>query len=66
MPAFLVDERDGKIVAELSGQDDLERILEAWTNPDAGLPEYLSIVELDVKQGAIGGIESSVRIRPLS
>jgi hypothetical protein len=66
MPAFLVDDRDGKIVAQLSSQEEMERIFEAWTSPDASLPEYLCIVELDTKPGAIVGIERSVKIRPLS
>ena len=66
MPAFLVDDRDGKIVAELSSQEDIERTLEAGTRPDTSLPEYLCIVELDTKPGTILGIDCSVKIRPLS
>jgi hypothetical protein len=66
MSAFLVDDRDGRIVAELSSQEDVERVLEAWTSPEAGLPDYLCIVELDSKPGAIVGVDSSVKISPLS
>lgn len=66
MPAFLVDDRDGRIVAELSSQEDVERVLEAWTSPDTGFPDYLCIVELETKQGAIVGVDSSVKISPLS
>jgi hypothetical protein len=40
---LLVDDRDGRIVAELQTQEDVERVLKAWTQGNAPLPTYLCI-----------------------
>ena len=60
-----VDDRDGRIVAELRTQEDIERVLRAWTQDDAPLPEYLCIVEAQSRPGVIVGVDSSVKARPL-
>lgn len=64
MPLLLVDDRDGRIVAELQTQRDVQSILEAWTSDGAELPAYLCILEVKTRPGAIVGTESSVKIRP--
>jgi hypothetical protein len=66
VPLLLVDDRDGRIVAELQKPKDVVRILEAWTRDDAYVPDYLCIVEVDSRPGAIVGTDSSVRIHPLT
>jgi hypothetical protein len=63
---LLVDDRDGRIVAELQTQEDVERVLKAWTQDDAPLPTYLCIVEVQSRPGAIVGVDSSVKARPLA
>jgi hypothetical protein len=63
---LLVDDRDGRIVAELEAQEDVERVLKAWTQDDAPLPTYLCIVEVQSRPGAVVGVDSSVKVRPLA
>ena len=66
MSLLLVDDRDGRIVAELENQDEIQRVLEAWVNEDQCIPEHFCIVELAAHPGAIVGTQSSVKIRPLT
>jgi hypothetical protein len=65
MPVLLVDDRDGRVVAELESQDEALRVLEALAREDADVPEYYCLVELDSRCGAILGMDSSIKIRPL-
>jgi hypothetical protein len=62
---LLVDDRDGRIVAEVETEEDAKRVLEAWARDDGSLPPYLCLVELGSRRGAILGTETSVKIRPL-
>ena len=64
MPLLLVDDRDGRIVAEVETEEDAQRVLESWLS-DEGLPPYLCLVELSSHQGEIFGTDSSVKVRPL-
>jgi len=52
MTFLLVDDRDGRIVAELQTPDAVERVLTAWTREDGGVPDYLCLVELRSDPGA--------------
>lgn len=65
MAVLLVDDRDGRVVAEIESVEDAEDVLEAWVKDDGTFPEYLCLVELRSHHGAILGTDSSVKIRPL-
>lgn len=65
MPVLLVDDRDGRVVAELMTDDDVRGVLEAWGAEDGTLPDYLCLVEMKAHHGALLGTDSSVKIRPL-
>jgi hypothetical protein len=63
MPLLLVDDRDGRVIAELESQEQALRLLADLGGDDA--PEFLCVVELHERPGAILGAESSVTMRPL-
>jgi hypothetical protein len=63
---LLVDDRDGRVVAEIASYERATRLLEAMFRSDSQLPEYLCLVELGDHPGALVGTQSSVAIRPLS
>jgi hypothetical protein len=65
MPVWLVDDRDGRVVAELESQDEALRVLEALAQDGGNLPEWYCLVELDSRHGAIIGMDTSLKIRPL-
>jgi hypothetical protein len=62
---LLVDDRNGRILAEAETADDVQRVLEAWATDDGSMPAYVCLVELRSHQGAILGTDSCVKIRPL-
>jgi hypothetical protein len=64
VPVLLVDDRDGRIVAELT-DDEVRGVLETWATDDGALPDYLCLVEMNSHHGTLFGSDSSVRIRPL-
>jgi hypothetical protein len=66
MVLVLVDDRDGRIVAEVETEEDAQRVLEAWATDDGTVPAYLCLLELRSRRGAIVGTDTSVKIRPLS
>ena len=63
MALLLVDDRDGRIVAELENEQDAQGVLEAWARDDGGIPDYLCLVEVQSHYGAILGTDISVAIR---
>ena len=65
MPLLLVDDRDGRVVAELESQEEVLRVLEALAREDTTIPEWYCLVELDARHGAIVGMDTSITIRPL-
>ena len=65
MPLLLVDDRDGRVLAELDSHEQALCLLERLSSDDPATPEYLCIVALTGGQGALVGTESSVVIRPL-
>lgn len=65
MPLLLVDDRDGRIVAEVETQEDAKAVLEAWATGAGSIPEYLCLVEVSSHHGAILGTDTSVKIQPL-
>jgi hypothetical protein len=64
MPLFLVDDRDGGIVAEIRTEHELGRVLELMAS-ECRLPGYLCLVETRSRHGSILGADSSVKIRTL-
>ncbi|HET8751957.1 MAG TPA: hypothetical protein VFM43_05475 [Gaiellaceae bacterium] len=65
MTLLLVDDRDGRIVSEIETVDEAQRVLDAWVE-DAGIPDYLCLVEVRSHDGAFFGTDTSVRVSPLS
>jgi hypothetical protein len=64
MALLLVDDGDGRIVAELENQEQALRLLETWADDDPDTADSLCIVALHDRPGAMVGTESSVTIRP--
>jgi hypothetical protein len=65
MSLLLVDDRDGRVLAEVETQEDARNLIERlWADED--VPDYLCLVEFHSHAGAIVGADASVRIRPLS
>ena len=62
---LLVDDRDGRIVAELETEDHVLRVLEAMASDDPSLPDYLCVVEMRSKHGSVFGSDSCIKIRTL-
>ena len=65
MPLLLLDERDGRIVAELS-EDEALAVLEAMAGEDTRLPEYLCLLDCRSAHGSVLGTDTSIKIRTLS
>lgn len=65
MVVLLVDDRDGRIVAEVATEEDAQEVLRAWATDAGSLPDYLCLVEVSSHYGAILGTDTSVKIRPL-
>lgn len=66
MPLLLVDDRDGRIVAELESEDEALAVLEAMARDDETLPEYFCLVEFRSAQGSVLGSETTIKLRTLS
>ena len=65
MSLLLVDDRDGRIVAELVSEDEALCVLEAMASDDASLPEFLCLVETRSAHGSILGTDTTIEIRTL-
>jgi hypothetical protein len=65
MPLLLVDDRDGRIVAEVETYDQVSQVLEEWVREDRRIPDYLCLVKIDGRRGPLVGTETSVKVRPL-
>jgi hypothetical protein len=66
MPLLLVDDRDGRIVAELESEAQALRILEAMAADDPRVPEYLCLVECRSNHGSLVETDTTVKLRALS
>jgi len=62
---LLVDDRDGRILAEVETEDEARSVLEGWARDDGSIPDYLCLVEVRSHRGALIGTDTSVKIRPL-
>ena len=65
MTVLFVDDRDGRVLAELETLEAAQLVLEAWARDDGSIPDYLCLVELRSSHGAILGTDTSVKVRPL-
>lgn len=65
MAVLLVDDRDGRILAEIESAEEAEHVLRGWARDDGSVPAYLCLVELRSHQGTLFGTDTSVKIRPL-
>jgi hypothetical protein len=61
MTVLLVDDRDGRILCELENEEQVLRLLERLAGPT--VPEYLCLVEMRDRPGALLGAQTSVTIR---
>ena len=66
MPLLLVDDRDGRIVAELESEDQALAVLEAMARDDETVPEYLCLIEFQSAHGSVLGTDTSIKFRTLS
>ena len=62
---LLVDDRDGRVLAEIETEDDARSVLEGWARDDGSIPGHVCLVELRSHHGAILGTDTSVKVRPL-
>lgn len=66
VPLLLVDDRDGRIVAEVETEQDAQDVLRAWATDAGSIPDYLWLVEVPSHYGAIFCTDMSVnKIRPI-
>jgi hypothetical protein len=65
MTLLLVDDRDGRVVAELESHEEALDLLATLDMQDPQLADCLCVVEFNDRPGAIVGRESSVTIRSL-
>ena len=65
MPLLLVDDRDGRILAELETPEEALSILEAMARDDGSAPEELALVEFHSHQGSVVGTDTSLTIHVL-
>ena len=65
MPLLLVDDRDGRVVAELESADEALGLLEAMASGDTDFPEWLCLVEVRSAQGSLFGTDTSITIGTL-
>ena len=66
MPLLLVDDRDGRIVAELQNEEEALSVLEAIAAGDSHVPEYLCLVECRSNRGSLLGTDTTIKLRALS
>ena len=65
MSLLLIDDRDGRILAEVKTPDEAQQLVELlWSDED--VPPYLCLVELHSRRGAIIGTDTTLTVRPLS
>jgi hypothetical protein len=63
MSLLLVNDRDGRIVAELETDDQVTRVVEAMASDNMEVPEYLCLVECRAKHGSLVGTDTSIKSR---
>jgi hypothetical protein len=59
MPLLLVDDRDGRIVAEVQSEEQALRVLEAMSGEE--VPDYLCLVDFQSNHGSLLGADTPSR-----
>ncbi len=62
---MLVDDRDGRVVAEVELLSDALQVLDEVSKEDSELASALCLVRFDNHQGALIGTESTLRVHVL-
>jgi hypothetical protein len=62
---LLVDDQDGRVVAEVESQEQALRLLACLDSADPELAESLCIVAFHEGQGGLLGVDSSLTMRTL-
>ena len=65
MAFLLVDDRDGRILAEVRSEDEALRVLEAMASEDPLVPEYLCLVESHSHAGSVLETDTTLKFRTL-
>ena len=65
MPYLLVDDTDGRVLAQLESSQQALRLLERVSRHDARLTDSLCVVRLEESQGSVVGVSSSTTVRVL-
>ena len=66
MPLLLVDDRKGRIVAEVQTFEQVRQVVEAWLYEDRRIPDYVCPAKVDGHHGSVVATETSVKVRLLS
>jgi hypothetical protein len=66
MPFLLVDDRDGRIVAELESEGEAQRVLGTMASEDADWPDYLCLMEVRSAHGSLVGADTTIKFHTLS
>jgi hypothetical protein len=63
---LLVDDRDGRVLAEIADSVDAFRMLDELQQDRPDLASALCLVRFDEHQGSLIGTETTSRVRPLT
>jgi hypothetical protein len=63
---LLVDDSDGRVLAEIADPAEAFRILDELTENHPELDGTLCLVRFDGRHGSVVGTESTTRVRPLT
>jgi hypothetical protein len=63
---LLVDDRDGRVLAEIADMVEAFRILEELADDDPALARALCLVRFDGHHGSLLGTETTSRVRSLT
>jgi hypothetical protein len=65
-PFLLVDDRDGRVLAQFADAIEALRALDELDVDDPELARFLSLVRFDEGRGAVIGVEATTRLRSLT
>ena len=63
---LLVDDRDGRVLAQFVDGAEALRMLDEFEQEDPGPTRSLSLVRFDERQGSLIGTETTIRLRSLT
>ena len=63
---LLVDDRDGRVLQEISDPGEALRLLDELKQDHPERAETLCLVRFDGRQGSLIGTETTARVRPLT